>query len=156
MIYTTTAVKTACNTMLSELFPSTPVYAHTVLEGYERPGFFTQLLGTELQRQGLYTQQYGYSFVITLLEETHDEAYCFGVLDTIRESFGQRVQLSDGHSLMVDTIEWEWTDERSDVLQVTIDFYPVMELSGQTEDGDLMEEADVTYTYLLNGEKYYG
>ena len=79
---------------------------------------------------------------MTLLETTHNEASCLSAFDQIRAGFGQRVNAANG-GLVVESVGMDWIDERNDVLQVTIDFYPVSEISGRTEDGDLMEDLTV-------------
>lgn len=148
MIYGAAAVKAACNAKLAELFPDLPIYGNTVQDGYTRPGLFTSLLATAYDRSGKYQKEYGYSFIIVLLEETHDEAYCMDIADRIRDNFGMAVRLDNGHRIVVDNIAFEWIDEKSDVLQVTVDFYPVREISGQTAEGETAGSAEVNYKVL--------
>ena len=145
MIYTAAAVKAACNALMTELLPALPVYGNTVLDGYKRPALFSELLVSPYERPGLYSHEYGYTYKVTLLETTHDEAYCYSIFETIRSGFGQKVAVGDGH-LVVDTIEMDWIDERSDVLQVTVSFYPVSEISGRVEAGDMMTTVTIDYT----------
>lgn len=151
MIYTAAAVKAACNALMTSLFPTLPVYGNTVLDGYARPAWFAELLTTPYTRPGKYEHEYGYTYKVTLLETTHDEAFCLTSFETIRSGFGQRVAVSTG-GLVVETIDMDWIDERSDVLQVTIDFYPVSEISGRTETGDLMEELTLDSSLNLEEE----
>lgn len=145
MIYTATAVKTACNALMRSLFPDVPVYGNAVLDGYHRTAWFAELLVNPYTRPGKYTHEYSYTYKATLLETTHDEAYCLSAFDAIRAGFGQVVAVGDGH-MVVESIEMDWIDERSDVLQVTIDFYPVSEISGRTEGEEIMNDLTVTYT----------
>lgn len=145
MIYTASAVKTACNALMSSLFPDVPVYGNTVLDGYHRMAWFAELLVNPYTRPGKYTHEYSYTYKVTLLETTHDEAYCLSVFDAIRAGFGQVVSVGTGH-MVVESIGMDWIDERSDVLQVTIDFYPVSEISGRTESEEIMNDLTVTYT----------
>ena len=145
MIYTATAVKTACNALMSSLFPDVPVYGNTVLDGYSRAAWFAELLVNPYTRPGKYSHEYSYTYKVTLLETTHDEAYCLSAFDAIRAGFGQMVSVGDGH-MVVESIGMDWIDERSDVLQVTIDFYPVSEISGRTESEEIMNDLTVTYT----------
>lgn len=139
MIYTAAAVKAACNTVMANLFPGMKIYGNTVLDGYTRPSWFAELLVNPYTRPGKYTHEYSYTYKVTLLETTHNEASCLSAFDQIRAGFGQQVKMTEG-SLVVDSVGMDWIDERNDVLQVTIDFYPVSEISGRTEDGDLMED----------------
>ena len=141
---TAKAVKAACNGRLAELFPLMPIYGNTTLDGYQRPGFFTELLATTYDRPGQYQYEYGYTYIITLLEVTHDEAYCLEVLDIIRQGFGAKVTNTKGKALVVQSISQMWIDERLDVMQVTITFYPASEIGGRTEGGDIMEDVEVT------------
>jgi len=142
MIYTAAAVKAACNALMKSLFPGMKIYGNTVLDGYTRPSWFAELLVNPYTRPGKYSHDYSYTYKVTLLETTHDEAYCLRAFDTIRAGFGQRVAMTGG-GLVVESVSMDWIDERSDVLQVTIDFYPVSEISGRTEDGDIMEDLTV-------------
>ena len=145
MIYTASAVKAACNALMSSLFPDVPVYGNTVLDGYSRAAWFAELLVNPYTRPGKYSHEYSYTYKVTLLETTHDEAYCLSAFDAIRAGFGQMVSVGDGH-MVVESIGMDWIDERSDVLQVTIDFYPVSEISGRTESEEIMNDLTVTYT----------
>lgn len=147
MIYTASAVKAACNALMSSLFPDLPVYGNTVLDGYTRPSWFAELLSNPYTRPGKYTHEYSYTYKVTMLEHTHDEAFCLDAFDTIRSGFGQTVKVGSGH-MVVESITMDWIDERNDVLQVTIDFYPVSEISGRTEDEDPMQ--DLTLSTTLN------
>lgn len=142
MIYTAAAVKAACNTVMANLFPGMKIYGNTVLDGYTRPSWFAELLVNPYTRPGKYTHEYSYTYKVTLLETTHNEASCLSAFDQIRSGFGQRIKMTDG-GLVVESVGMDWIDERNDVLQVTIDFYPVSEISGRTEDGDLMEDLTV-------------
>jgi len=142
MIYTAAAVKAACNALMASLFPGMKIYGNTVLDGYTRPSWFAELLVNPYTRSGKYSHDYSYTYKVTLLETTHDEAFCLRSFDAIRSGFGQRVRLAGG-GLVVESVEMDWIDERNDVLQVTIDFYPVSEISGRTEDGDIMEDLTV-------------
>ena len=142
MIYTAAAVKAACNALMKSLFPGMKIYGNTVLDGYTRSSWFAELLVSPYTRPGRYSHDYSYTYKVTLLETTHNEAYCLGAFDTIRAGFGQRVSMTGG-GLVVESVSMDWIDERSDVLQVTIDFYPVSEISGRTEDGDIMEDLTV-------------
>ena len=142
MIYTAAAVKAACNTVMANLFPGMKIYGNTVLDGYTRPSWFAELLVNPYTRPGKYTHEYSYTYKVTLLETTHNEASCLSAFDQIRAGFGQRVNAANG-GLVVESVGMDWIDERNDVLQVTIDFYPVSEISGRQEDGDLMEDLTV-------------
>lgn len=145
MIYTASAVKTACNALMSSLFPDVPVYGNTVLDGYHRMAWFAEFLINPYTRPGKYMHEYSYTYKVTLLETTHDEAYCLSAFDAIRAGFGQAVSVGNGH-MVVKSIGMDWIDERSDILQVTIDFYPVSEISGRTESEEIMNDLTVTYT----------
>jgi len=150
MIYTPAAVKAACNALMGSLFSDMSVYENEVLDGYERPAWFAELLVNPYRRPGRYSHEYSYTYKVTLLEDVHDEALCLEAVDTIRTGFGQMVKVGSGH-MVVETIGMDWIDERNDVLQVTIDFYPVSEISGRTEGEDLM--LDLTLATTLNEEE---
>lgn len=132
MLYTAKDVKTACNRTLAETFPDVKIYGTDTLDGYERPSFFTELTSRGRERESRYLARFGYRYRITYFERTHDEAHCMDVLSKIMGAFEPYIILSnDRHNrLFVEDVDWQFIDENADKLQVTIDFYSMVELGG--------------------------
>lgn len=146
MIYDAKAVKTACNGVLKAAFNELPIYGNDTLDGYERPSFFTEILPFPRVKTGRYITRHGFTFKITYFEETHDEAHCLDVYNTICQAFEPFVIMEvDGRRrrLMVEDTEMAWIDEHADILQVTINFYGITELGGYTDDNPMMESVEV-------------
>lgn len=144
MIWDIKAVKKACNEVLSAAFNgAVPVYGNDTLDGYDRPGFFTEILSSPRTKPGRFLTQQTYTFVITYFEETHDEAHCYDVYNTICGAFGGFVKIASGKKLVISNINMSWIDENADMLQVTIGFSPAAELGGNTETAALMENIDI-------------
>lgn len=150
MIYTITDVKTACTRILNEVFPDVPIYGNDTYDGYKRPSFFTEirLRGGE-RKLSRYQKSKGYSFIVTLFESTHDEAYCLDVYEQIKVAFGDSIIVVNKDDakkkLVVEDIDYQWIDERADKLQVTIDFYNVSEIGGRVENDDIMKTLEINY-----------
>ena len=147
MIYDAKAVKVACNGVLKAAFnDELPIYGNDTLDGYERPSFFTEILPAPREKTGRYLTRHGFTFKITYFEVEHDEAHCLDVYKTICQAFEPFVIMNVNDKkrrLMVEDIEMAWIDENADMLQVTINFYRVVELGGYTDDNDLMESVEL-------------
>lgn len=140
-------IKTACNALLLSAVEGCRVYDTDTKDGYIRPAFFTEILPRSYQYEGQSTLRAGYTYKATLLETTHDEAFCLDVIDAVRDAFGLTVRCDSGFRLVVDSIEWDWIDNSNDVLQITIDFAEflvVRNLRGKIDPGtDMMEILDM-------------
>lgn len=143
MIWEIKAVKTACNQVLDAAFSNKiPVYGNDTLDGYARPGFFTEIVSSPRAKPGRFLTRQTYAYKITYFEEEHDEAHCYDVYNTVCAAFGAYVKVGKKR-LVIDNIDMAWIDENADMLQITIDFSPVTELGGNTETADLMENLQI-------------
>ena len=147
MIYDAKAVKVACNGVLRAAFNNElPIYGNDTLDGYERPSFFTEILPAPREKTGRDLTRHGFTFKITYFEVEHDEAHCLDVYNTICQAFEPFVLMTAGgkrRRLMVEDIDFDWIDENADMLQVTINFYRVVELGGYTDDHEMMTDVEV-------------
>ena len=147
MTYSAKAVKAACNGVLKAAFNNElPIYGNDTLDGYERPSFFTEILPAPREKTGRYLTRHGFTFKVTYFEVEHDEAHCLDVYKTICQAFEPFVIMKVNDKkrrLMVEDIDMAWIDENADMLQVTINFYRVVELGGYTDDNDLMESVEL-------------
>ena len=143
MIWTPGVVKAGCNQILRQAFQSkVPIYGNDTIEGYGRPGFFTELLSTPLTKTSLFLTRHTFAFIITYFEETHDEAHCYSVYNTICSAFNPAIKIN-GKRLVISNIGFEWIDEFADKMQITINFSAAAELGGNSDDNPLMEEVEV-------------
>lgn len=150
MIYSVTDVKKACNKLLRSTFPEITIYNNDTLDGYKRPSFFTEIRQNGFTKKyARYVKEFGYTFIITLFETTHDESYCLEVYQKIADAFRDRITIVNSNGvkkyMSVDSIEYSWIDEHSDKLQVMVNFDPVRELGDEPEPTEpVMEDLNVT------------
>lgn len=136
--------KKGCNKLLLETFESKyPVYGNEVVDGYDRPSFFTELLPRTWKHVNRNMIEVGLTFKVTFLEQTHDEATCLGIVDSIQEAFGWEVT-SAGRKWLCESIDYDWIDTSNNVLQVTIDFanvrvVAVKEVDAKTIDSVILD-----------------
>lgn len=147
-----TDIKKACNSILLNAFESKiPVYGNDTYDGYTRPAFFTEIVPRQYARQSLNAVQEAYTYHITYLEQTHDEAVCLDIVDTVREAFGLSIRTDSGR-ITVDEMDYSWIDANNDVLQITIDFAATRKVLIPKSDAPLMEELDMEVEAVLEGE----
>ena len=149
-------IKTACNKLLLSAVEGCRVYDTDTKDGYIRPAFFTEIIPRSYRNISQSALQMGITFKATLLETTHDEAFCLDVIDAVREAFGLTVKCESGFRLLVDEIDWDWIDNSNDVLQITIDFaefVAIRNLRGKPYSGDMMEVLDMdVYMQTTGGD----
>lgn len=147
MMYTILDVKKACTKLLRATFPNIVVYDTDTLDGYQRPAFFTEIRTHGRRPESALLRTIGFTYTITYFEATHDEAACLRIYESICEAFGHAVRVFEESRtrLMVRNISYEWVDVNSDKLQVTVDFMDAVELGGNTDDYDIMEQVEIDY-----------
>lgn len=140
-------IKTSCNGILTAAMPACKVYGNDTLDGYTRPAWFTEIIPRTYRTISESAMQAGFTYKATLLETTHDEAFCLDAIDTVREAFKFSIKCGDMH-LLVEDFDWDWIDQHNDVLQITIDFAEFVVITNLrtrpgSENYDLMETLDM-------------
>ena len=133
--------KKACNRLLADTFPDVPVYGNDTFDGYVRPSFFTEIRQRAYRPGNRNSVTKGYSFIATLFEQSHDEAYCLDVVDKVQQAFGLAVR-TEGGLAVVEEIDYEWIGQGADQLQITVDFINRTQVRGKEEKEDRMENLD--------------
>lgn len=133
--------KKACNRLLADTFQGVPVYGNDTFDGYVRPSFFTEIRQRAYRPGSQNSVTKGYSFIATLFEQSHDEAYCLDVVDKVQQAFGLAVRTEDGIAV-VEEIDYEWIGQGADQLQITVDFINRTQVRGKEEKEDQMESLD--------------
>lgn len=116
-----TDLKRACNAVVSTTFPDVKVYGNDTTDGYTRPAFFTELIPHPFAHETKNYASGGATYKATLLEQTHDEAFCLSIYDSIREAFGMTLPVGD-RKLLVGDISFEFIGEHLDILQISVEF----------------------------------
>lgn len=133
--------KKACNRLLADTFPDVPVYGNDTFDGYVRPSFFTEIRQRAYQPGNQNSVTKGYSFIATLFEQSHDEAYCLDVVDKVQQAFRLAVR-TEGGLAVVEEIDYEWIGQGADQLQITVDFINRTQVRAKEEKEDRMENLD--------------
>lgn len=150
-------VKSACNTLLADTFKTLHgPYGTDTKDGYKRPSFFTEiLLSTPLTILSPTQARIGYTFQATLLEETHDEAFCLGLFADIVEAFGMVVQ-AGSQKMVVTEISYRFIGADADILQVTVEFADITIVKSPEETAhDLMQVIEMEVDVIPDGESYH-
>lgn len=143
---TVTEIKKACNNILKTAVSGCTVYGNDTKDGYIRPAFFTEILPRTWHTVSASAIRAGFTYKATLLETTHDEAYCLEVVDAVRNAFGMTIKCESGFRLLVEDFDFDWIDSGNDILQITIDFAEfvlISNLRGKPWAGDMMEILDM-------------
>lgn len=133
--------KNACDKLLADTFPGIRVYGNDTFDGYVRPSFFTEIRQRAYRPGNRSSVTKGYSFIVTLFEETHDEDYCIDIVDKVQQAFGLAVR-TEGGLAVVEEIDYEWIGQGADQLQITVDFINRIQVRGKEEKEDRMENLD--------------
>ena len=116
-----TELKRACNEVVSGALPAVRIYGNDTTDGYKRPAFFTEIIPHPFANESKNYTSGGATFKATLLEKTHDEAFCLDIYDRIREAFGMTLPVG-GRKLLVGDISFEFIGESLNVLQISVEF----------------------------------
>lgn len=114
-------LKRACNETIRRAFPDVKVYGNDTTDGYSRPAFFTEIIPKGYAYETKNYASNGATFKATLLEKTHDEAFCISAYDKIRKALGMILQVQ-GRKLLVGEISFEFIGEYLNILQISVDF----------------------------------
>ncbi len=114
-------LKRVCNAVVSDTFPTIRVYGNDTMDGYTRPAFFTEIIPHPYANESKNYTSGGATFKATLLEKTHDEAFCLSIYDRIREAFGMTLAVGN-RKLLVGDISFEFIGESLNMLQMSVEF----------------------------------
>ena len=107
---------------LKEIFPEKKYkfYAKEVVEGYERPSFFTQIVPVEMEPENYNTRKCRVTFYIYYMQESTDEVEMMDVIDKIRNAFNLYVIIGN-RAVDVNGIEWQYTGEERNIPEIALD-----------------------------------
>lgn len=98
-------------------------YSMAVVENYERPCFFTQLLPVDMRPENYNSRRNEVVFYITILLDEADEARMLDMIQRIRDLFGLNVMIGD-KSVNVTDFDWNYagTDRNIPELSVSLEW----------------------------------
>lgn len=99
-------------------------YSKMVVENYERPCFFTQIVPVSNQGENYNTRKKVVLFYITIFQNEVDEAEALDMIDTIQDLFGLAVKIKD-RAVDVTDFDWQWigTEKYMPELSITLEWY---------------------------------
>ena len=95
-------------------------YSMDVIEGYDRPCFFTQLKPVDTAPHNYNSRNNVLTFDINYFSEEVDELEMLTVVDQLRDLFGLAVKIGD-RAVKVDNFEWDFVGTDRNILEVSID-----------------------------------
>ncbi|ROR28368.1 hypothetical protein EDD66_105310 [Mobilisporobacter senegalensis] len=110
----------AVSTLLYSKYPTYKVYGHEVVEGYEKPSFFIDLLPKKNLNESINFKTKAYKILITYFPEDLNEIDNLTKADEIIELFGYKLVVS-GNKIPVTDSNYEFVGENTNTLQVVIE-----------------------------------
>ena len=113
-------LKKSLISVLRELYPKGyKFYGNEVVEGYEKPSFFTQLIPVTMENATQHTTNNTMLFVITYFQKKKDEEDNLRKIAEIRKAFGLKVEVA-GRQINVEEIDFQFVGEEGNILQVQV------------------------------------
>lgn len=113
-------LKKSLISVLRELYPECyKFYGNEVVEGYEKPSFFTQLIPVTMENATQHTTNNTMLFVITYFQKKKDEEDNLEKITEIRKAFGLKVEAA-GRQINVEEIDFQFVGEEGNILQVQV------------------------------------
>lgn len=140
MMLSQSAVKTAANKLLKNV-TGLKTYGKEVIEGYETPSFFIELITKPTKRETKSFAKSGFTLHITYFQKTPDEAQQLQMYDTVKNAFGMIFTVED-RKLTVNEITYDYVGNKENILQITVEF-KYYENTAEQPTADIAEELDL-------------
>ena len=114
-------IKKAVNGLLKQKYPNIKRYGKEVVEGYETPSFFVDILPKATKHETKNFLKGGFTIQITYFPKKLDEIDQIKKVNELKELFGMVLQVGDRY-LTVGEIEVDYIGELSNILQVSVEF----------------------------------
>lgn len=95
-------------------------YSMAVVEGYERPCFFTQLKIIENQPSNYNSRRIRANFYIDYMQKEVDEADYLEVAESLQEAFGLYVKNENG-VIYVGDVNWQYVGSERNVIEISVE-----------------------------------
>ena len=107
---------------METIFPKSEYkyYSMDVVEGFDRPCFFTQLKPVDTNPQNFNTRNNILTFYITHFQKEVDEYEMLSVIDQLRNLFGLAVKIGD-RAVKVDNFEWDYVGTDRNIVEISVD-----------------------------------
>lgn len=113
-------VKTGLNTLLASKYPEIKLYSKAVVEGYQRPCFFTQIQPITMENRTKTTRYNLVAFYIEYIQEELDEVDMLDKVEEIRDLFGQYVKIQD-RAIDVGGFDFDYVGTERNILEISLE-----------------------------------
>ena len=128
-----TELKKGMIAVLRELYPKGyKFYGNEVVEGYEKPSFFTQLTPVTMENVTQHTTNNTMLFVITYFQKNKDEEDNLKKTTEIRKAFGLKVEVAD-RQLNVEELDFQFVGEEGNILQIQVTINYIDDIENEEE-----------------------
>lgn len=114
-------IKKAVNGLLKQKYPNIKRYGKEVVEGYETPCFFVDILPRREKHETKNFSKGGFDVQITYFQKKLDEIDQIKKENEIKDLFGMVLQVGERY-LTVGEIEVDYIGELSNILQISVEF----------------------------------
>ena len=116
------AIKSAFIALMKTKYPLSAYkyYSMAVVEGYQRPCFFTDIQIDESEPLGRNTYRYRGHFDVELLQKVVDEGQALDCFDTLRNLFGISVKVGD-RAIKVLGMDYSYSGTDGNVMMMSVD-----------------------------------
>lgn len=133
-----TELKKGMIAVLRELYPKGyKFYGNEVVEGYDKPSFFTQLIPVTMENVTQHTTNNTMLFVITYFQKNKDEADNFKKITEIRKAFGLKVEIAD-RQINVEEMDFQFIGEEGNILQIQVTINYIDDMENEEEQHEPM------------------
>jgi len=114
-------LKEGLNALLQTKYPKTKYkyYSMAVVEGYDRPCFFTQIRPIDASPVNYNTRHHQVVFYITILQKQVDEEEMLRMIQEVQDLFGLNVKI-EKKSLNVTDFDWQYAGTDRNVPEISI------------------------------------
>lgn len=119
---TLTELKKGLLELMSTIYPNTEYkyYAMDVVEGFQRPCFFTQLKPVDTDPNNYNTRNNKLTFYIDYFQLEVDEADMLDKIDRLRNLFGLSINIHN-RAVKVSGYEWDFVGTERNVAEIRVD-----------------------------------
>lgn len=141
------AIKKAANKLLKDK-TGLKIYGKEVIEGYDTPSLFVEIVAKPTKRETKNYAKSGFSLHITYFQKTPNELEQLEMVDTVKDAFGMSFTVGD-RRLTVNETTYDYVGQKENILQVTVDF----EYYENTEEQPTAETAGDLEMNLIKTEE---
>ena len=119
---TLTELKGGLLALLKTIYPKYKYYSAAVVEGYDRPCFFTQLKPVDMGTENYNSRKNRMIFYITYMPKRVDEAESLCMIQEMRDLFGMYVKIG-GRVVYVESFDWNFIGTDRNILEMSVELY---------------------------------